>query len=177
MLRLGAGGARGQPHHRDHRQPERQGCAKGGSTLDPSGYDAGKKVFGRKGHILTGTFGLLLAVVVHPANVRDRDGSEELLREARRSFPFIERLIGDASYQGRRWPPPEPAPGPWRSSAAAIATVSCGCQSDRSLRAPWWISRCRCLARDYERRACKAAAFVRLVMICLMLTLAASPSA
>jgi hypothetical protein len=73
---------------------------KRGSTLDPSGYDAGNKVFGRKGHILTGTFGLLLAVVVHPANVRDRDGGEELLREARRSFPFIERLIGDASYQG-----------------------------------------------------------------------------
>lgn len=57
-------------------------------------------MFGRKGHILTGTFGLLLAVVVHPANVQDRDGGEELLREARRSFPFIERLIGDASYQG-----------------------------------------------------------------------------
>ena len=39
-------------------------------------------MFGRKGHILTGTFGLLLAVVVHPANVQDRDGGEELLREA-----------------------------------------------------------------------------------------------
>jgi hypothetical protein len=41
-----------------------------------------------------------LAVVVHPANVQDRDGAEGLLREARRSFPFLERLIGDASCQG-----------------------------------------------------------------------------
>jgi transposase len=72
----------------------------GGVTLDPSGYDAGKKVLGRKRHILTDTLGLLLAVIVHPASVQDRDGAEDLLREARRSFPFIERLIGDAGYQG-----------------------------------------------------------------------------
>jgi hypothetical protein len=46
----------------------------------------------------------LLAVVVHPASVQDRDGAEDLLREARRSFPFIERLIGDAGYQGPKIP-------------------------------------------------------------------------
>ena len=57
-------------------------------------------MLGRKRHVLTDTFGLLLAVIVHPASVQDRDGAEDLLREARRSFPFIERLIGDAGYQG-----------------------------------------------------------------------------
>jgi transposase len=57
-------------------------------------------VLGRKRHILTDTLGLLLAVSVHPASIQDRDGAEALLREARRSFPFIERLIGDAGYQG-----------------------------------------------------------------------------
>jgi transposase len=59
-------------------------------------------VLGRKRHILTDTLGLLLAVSVHSASIQDRDGAEALLREARRSFPFIERLIGDAGYQGRK---------------------------------------------------------------------------
>ena len=59
-------------------------------------------MLGRKRHILTDTLGLLLAVSVHPASIQDRDGAEALLREARRSFPFIERIIGDAGYQGRK---------------------------------------------------------------------------
>jgi hypothetical protein len=59
-------------------------------------------VLGRKRHILTDTLGLLLAVSVHPASVQDRDGAEALLREARRSFPFLERIIADASYQGQK---------------------------------------------------------------------------
>ena len=43
---------------------------------------------------------MLLAVIVHPASVQDRDGAEPLLRQARRLFPFVERIIGDAGYQG-----------------------------------------------------------------------------
>ena len=46
--------------------------------------------------------GLLLGVVVHPADVQDRDGAEPLLRQARRLFLFVERIIGDAGYQGPR---------------------------------------------------------------------------
>src|SRR3954453_13875000 len=60
------------------------------------------QIKGRKRHILTDTLGLLLAVRVHPASVQDRDGAEALLREARRSFPFIERIIADAGSQGRK---------------------------------------------------------------------------
>ena len=48
---------------------------KRGASLDPSGYDAGKKVTGRKRHILVDTLGLLLNVVVHPADLQDRDGA------------------------------------------------------------------------------------------------------
>ena len=55
---------------------------------------------GRKRHLLIDTIGMLLAVIVHPANVQDRDGAEPLLRQARRLFPFIARLIGDAGHQG-----------------------------------------------------------------------------
>ena len=64
--------------------------SKRGSALDPQGFDAGKKVKGRKRHILVDTLGLLLSVVVHPADVQDRDGARQVLRTARRLFPFIE---------------------------------------------------------------------------------------
>jgi hypothetical protein len=47
----------------------REGYAKRGAWLDPSGYDAGKKIKGRKRHTLVDTSGLLLNVVVHPADV------------------------------------------------------------------------------------------------------------
>jgi transposase len=43
---------------------------------------------------------LLLSVVVHPADVQDRDGARQVLRMARRLFPFIECIFADAGYQG-----------------------------------------------------------------------------
>ena len=56
--------------------------------------------------------GLLLGVVVHPADVQDRDGAEAVLRLARRLFPLVERIIGDAGHQGPRM-------------AAAVARAGC----------------------------------------------------
>lgn len=55
---------------------------------------------GRERHILVDTLGLLLSVLVHPASVQHRDGARALLRKARPRFPFIERIIADAGYQG-----------------------------------------------------------------------------
>ena len=135
-------------------------------------------MLGRKRHILTDTLGLLLAVSVHPASVQDRDGAEALLREARRSFPFIERIIGDAGYQGRKMDATVARTGTWKLQ------ILRRCDRHRFIVLPKrivertlaWISRCRRLARDYERHARKAAAFVRLAMIRLMLRrLTASP--
>src|SRR5262249_28761713 len=50
--------------------------------------------------ILGETLGLLLSVVVHPADVQDRDGAFHLLRRARRLFPFIQRIFADGGYAG-----------------------------------------------------------------------------
>lgn len=47
------------------------------------GYDAGKKVKGRKRHLLVDVLGLILAVLVHPANIQDRDGARLVLQRAR----------------------------------------------------------------------------------------------
>jgi transposase len=58
-------------------------------------------VTSRKRHILVDTLGLLLKVVVHSANVHDRDGARLALdQRARRLFPFIERIFADSGYRG-----------------------------------------------------------------------------
>ena len=76
-----------------------------------------------KRHVLTDTIGLLLAVHVHPASVQDRDGAEALLREARRSFPFIERIIGDAGYQGQKMQAAVARPAVGASDRAPLRTA------------------------------------------------------
>jgi putative transposase len=68
----------------------------------PRGYDAGKKVNGRKRHALVDTDGRALKLHVHPANIQDRDGAVPLLRASRRSFPFLARAFADSAYAGPR---------------------------------------------------------------------------
>ena len=82
------------------------------ARIDPSGYDAGKKVKGKKRHILVDTLGLPLNVVVHPANIQDRDGGLLVLKAVRRLFPFIERIFADGGYQGE-------------ATAAAVRALGC----------------------------------------------------
>lgn len=65
-----------------------------------AGYDAGKKVKGRKRHIVTDTLGNLLAVVVHSAAMQDRDGAPDVLREARARFPDLRHVFADGGYAG-----------------------------------------------------------------------------
>ena len=166
-------GAKPAPTRGDHRQPERQGGSKRGSALDPQGFDAGKKVTGRKRHILVDTLGLLLSVVVHPANIQDRDGAATLLRTARAvRFPFIERIFADAGYQGPKMATVVAATGAWkieivkRSDLHRFVVLPKRWIVERTFA---WISRNRRLARDFERYARTVAAFVRLAMIRIML--------
>lgn len=124
---------------------------------------------------------MLLAVTVHPANVQDRDGAEPLLRQARRLFPFVDRIIGDAGYQGPKMAAAVARTGPW-----TIEIVR-RCDKHKFVMLPksWivertigWISLNRRLARDFERHCRIAAAFVRMAMIRIMLhRIAAKPSA
>lgn len=71
-------------------------------SAGPRGYDAGKKVVGRKRHALVDTDGRALVLFPHPASIQDRDGAGPLLRASRRPFPFIEKVFADAGYQGPR---------------------------------------------------------------------------
>ena len=138
-------------------------------------------MLGRKRHVLVDTLGLLLNVDVHPASVQDRDGAERLLREARRRFPFIERIIGDGGYQGPKMAAVVPRTGLWklqivkRSELHRFMVLPKRWIVERTL---GWISRNRRLCRDYERHTRKVAAFVRLAMIRIMLRrCATAPSA
>ena len=62
----------------------------------PRGFDAGKKVKGRKRHIVTDTGGLLLAAQVHAADIQDRDGAPGVLKSIRHRFPRPRHLFADA---------------------------------------------------------------------------------
>ena len=64
------------------------------------GYDAGKKVKGRKRHIVVDTIGLLLFVIVTAANIQDRDGACALIKAIRYRFPWLRHLFADSAYAG-----------------------------------------------------------------------------
>jgi putative transposase len=65
-----------------------------------SGYDAGKKVKGRKRHLLVDTLGLLLSVVVTAASVQDRDGAVPSVATACQQYPSLPKRYVDGAYAG-----------------------------------------------------------------------------
>ena len=64
------------------------------------GYDGGKKVKGRKRHLLVDTQGLVLKALVHSAKVMDFEGIKTLLRGADQAFPRLSHVWLDAGYRG-----------------------------------------------------------------------------
>ena len=66
----------------------------------PRGYDAGKKVKGRKRQVMVDTDGRGLILEPQPADVQDRDGACVVLRLSRRAFPFIVKAFADSGYAG-----------------------------------------------------------------------------
>ena len=165
---------RRKPDRRDHRQPERQERGKRGASIDPSGYDAGKKIKGKKRHILVDTEGLLMHAIVHAANVQDRDGGVWLLATLFARYPFLMKLYADGGYQGPQFQ---------RAVKKILRRVNIEIvrRSDQAttfvvLPKRWivertfaWLGRCRRLAKDWENLNCKALAFLRLASIRLML--------
>jgi transposase len=120
-----------------------------------------------------------LIVVVHPADVQDRDGAVDLLRRARRLFPFVKRIFADGGYAGAKMALVVSRTGSWtlqivrRSTTTGFEVLPKRWIVERTFA---WISRNRRLARDFERYATTVAAFVRLAMIRIMLRRLASAS-
>jgi transposase len=116
---------------------------------------------------------LLLNVVIHSAAVQDRDGAPLVLnRRTRCFFPFIECIFADAAYQGPKTAAAIAKTGTWklaivkRDQLHRFVVLPKRWIVERTLA---WISRNRRLARDFERYAQSAAAFIRLAMIRIML--------
>ena len=146
---------------------------KGGAHIDPHGYDAGKKVKGKKRHVLVDTQGLMLHAIVTAADIQDRDGGAWLLGTLFGLYPFLLKLYADGGYQG-----PE-----FRASVRAILSqvdVEIVKRSDRAkgfvvLPKRWvvertlaWLNRCRRLSKDWENLNHKARAFLMMASIRFM---------
>jgi putative transposase len=154
----------------------------------PRGYDGGKKMSGRKRHLLVDTSGLVLNAVVHPADVADRDGARLVLAPSVEEdrLPRLKHLWADAGYRGaglgewitewlglsmeivqrrRRWVwvpndvEPEPLP-------EGFGVIKGRWVAERTFA---WITRNRRMSRDYEFLAQTTEALVYLSMIRLML--------
>jgi putative transposase len=135
------------------------------------GYDAGKKVNGRKRHLLVDTLGLVLMVVVHAANIQDRDGARLLLEKARGRFPRLRLIWADGGYTGKLVD--------WVKTLCLwvleIVKRSDDVKGFQVLLHRWvvertfgWLGRYRRLSKDYEGLPESSEAMIYIAMIHLM---------
>jgi transposase len=152
-----------------------------GARIDPSGYDAGKKIKGKKRHVLVDTLGLLLHAIVHPADIQDRDGGVMLLATLFGMYPFLRKLFADAGYQGSQFAAGVAEHTPQLAveivkrpeQAKGFVVLPMRWVVERTLA---WLNRCRRLAKDFENLTDNALALLRLASIRLMLRRLCNPS-
>jgi transposase len=146
---------------------------RGGADIDPIGYDAGKKVKGVKRHIVVDTLGMMLMGQIQSASVQDRDGALPVLAEARRLFPFIQRIFADGGYQGEATAAAVALIGHWELEIVKRSDTAKGfiVLPKRWIveRTFGWLGRCRRLSKHFENLTRSALAFLRLAMIRLMM--------
>ena len=136
------------------------------------GYDAGKKVKGRKRHIMTDTIGLMLFVLVHAANIQDRDSACDLIRLIRHRFPWLRHIFADGAYAGQKLRTALMGLGQW---TVDIVKRSDTAEGFELLPRRWvvertfaWLGRCRRLAKDWERTIESSTAWTFVASIRLM---------
>lgn len=147
--------------------------AKTTESASERGYEVGKKVKGRKRHILVDTLGLLLIVVVHAASIQDRDGAKLGLEQIPRRLTRLARIWADGGYAGKLVD--------WVKTTCHgvldIVKHSDKLKGVEVLPHRWvvertfgWLNRYRRLAKDYERSLESSEAMIHMAMIPLMLT-------
>jgi transposase len=140
----------------------------------PRGYDAGKKVKGRKRHIAVDTLGLPIKCQVTPADVQDRDALPSLLKAVSQKSPWIELAFVDGGYSGD-----ETQRAAFEASRIQVSVVK---RSDRTVKGfvvlpkRWivertlgWLNRARRLTKDFEAMIESSRAWVMLALGFLLL--------
>lgn len=119
------------------------------------GYDAGKKIKGRKRHILVDTQGHMLFGTVHAANIQDRDGAVDVLHGACQSFPDLHHVFADGGYAGQKLAIVLQALQ--RRITLQVVKKSQEAQGFVVIARRWvvertcaWLGRCRRLAKDWD---------------------------
>ena len=139
----------------------------------PRGYDAGKKVKGRKRHIVTDTMGLLVVAIVHAAGIQDRDGAVPLLASIRSAFPWLRHVFADGGYAGDN--KLKTALGDRGRWTLAIVKRAADADGFRVLPRRWvvertlaWLNRNRRLAKDFEATIASAESWIRMASVKLL---------
>ena len=128
------------------------------------GFDAGKKVKGRKRHIVVDTIGLLVGLVVHAADIQDRDGAPAVLKSILKRWPWLRHIFADGGYAGPKLSGALQKVGTFTLEIVKRTDKAKGFEV---LPRRWvvertfaWLGRCRRLAKDFERSIDSAQAWV-----------------
>lgn len=130
----------------------------------PRGFDAGKKVNGRKRHIVTDTEGHMVGLQVHPADIQDRDGAVGVLASIRKLYPWLRHIFADGGYAGDKLKDALAKLGRWTieivkrcDTAKGFVLLPRRWVVERTFA---WLNRCRRLAKDFEATIESAVAWV-----------------
>src|SRR6201994_4697804 len=128
----------------------------------PRGYDAAKKIKGRKRHIVPDPGGLLVGAEVPPADIQDRDGAVLVIEAIHQLFPWLRHLFADSVYNGPNLREALAKFGKWTIEIVKRAADAVGfpllprrCVVERTLA---WLNRNRCLSKDFEASIASAKA-------------------
>jgi putative transposase len=138
----------------------------------PRGFDAAKKMMGRKRHIVTDTQGFLLALLVHAANIQDNHGAVPLLGALRQNFPTLRHIFADRVYRGDKLRNAVAAFGRW---TIEIVTRSENAGRFKPEPKRWviertfaWLGRNRRLAKDFEKTIASSEAWFLIASVRLL---------
>ena len=133
------------------------------------GFDAGKKVNGRKRHIVTDTIGMMFGLVVHEADIQDRDGAPAALASIRKSCPWLRHIFADGGYAGPKLRGALDRIGDWTIEIVKRSDTAIGFEViprrwivERTFA---WLGRCRRLAKDWEKSIASAEAWINIAHI------------
>lgn len=140
----------------------------------PVGYDAAKKIKGRKRHLLVDTLGLVLGVVVTAADCPERDGAQRVLQRVGGWFKRLRKLWVDGGYTGQpfaqwvcaQWPKLQVQVVKRWEATSGFAVLPRRWIVERTF---GWLMRHRRLVRDYERTEASAESWIHLAMIRIQL--------